>query len=199
MSHLRTGGRIPRDTPAPGPGARPGPSRRALLLRGLALLLSFPAAGVLLGLLWVDVVWSPGEGQVSSGAWYPLDERALSMQTDGTSSYVLVAAIGGLVLGLLVALLSTRAELVGLAVVVVGGALAAYVMWAVGTGMGPADPMSLAKDAQDGTRLPSALTVQGASPFLVLPVVALGVLAITFFLSPEAGRAKSGVAADQAG
>ncbi len=168
---------------------RRGGARRAVS-RGLLVLVMFVLGGAGLGVLWAQVVWTPAMGRVSDGAWLPFDERALSMETGGTSTYVVVAALGGLALGVLAALLSTRVELVVLAALLVGSAAAAYVMWRVGTGVGPMDPAVLARTAADGTELPSDLAVAGASPFLSLPVCALVGLAAVYFIAPEAGRAQ---------
>ncbi len=170
------------------PRGRAGGGLRRATGRGLLVLAMFPLAGAGLGVLWARVVWSPAMGRVSSGSWLPFDERALSMQTAGTSTYVVVAAVGGLVLGVLAALVSTRAELVVLVALLVGSTAAAYVMWRVGTDLGPVDPVVLARTAPDGTELPGDLAVAGASPFLSLPVCALVGLAVVYFLSPDAGR-----------
>ncbi|VXB71570.1 hypothetical protein [Nocardioides sp. AX2bis] len=159
--------------------------------RPLVVLVGLVVAGALLGVLWSQLVWTPPPGTVQGGQWFPLDERALSLQTRGTSSYVLVAAVGGLLLGVLAALVGTRRELLTLLAVVLGGAVAAYVMWQVGTWLGPADPVAVAADAPDGTSVPGALTVAGATPFLTLPAAALAGLAAVFFVSPDAGRDKS--------
>ncbi len=167
---------------------RAGGGLRRAVGRGALVLAMFLLGGAGLGALWAQVVWTPAMGRVSSGSWLPFDERALSMQTGGTSTYVVVAAVGGLVLGVLAALLSTRAELVVLVALIIGSAGAAYVMWRVGIDLGPVDPVILARTAPDGTELPSNLTVAGASPFLSLPVCALAGLAVVYFLSPDAGR-----------
>ncbi len=159
--------------------------------RPLAVLVGLLLAGALLGVVWAQLVWTPPPGTVQGGQWFPLDERALSLQTGGTSSYVLVAAAGGLVLGVLAALVGTRRELATLAAVAIGGALAAYVMWQVGTWLGPDDPVAVAAEKPDGSSVPGALVVEGATPFLVLPTAALAGLAAVFFLSPAAGRGES--------
>ena len=148
--------------------------------------------GVVLGVVWAELVWSPPLGRVTNGTWYPAGEQALSAQTGGTASYVLLAAVGGLVLGLVAAVAATRAELLVLGAVVVGGALAAYLMWQVGVLLGPPDPSGLAEGAADGTRLPGRLAVVGRSPFLTLPTVALAVLTVTLLVWPSAGLDRSG-------
>lgn len=152
--------------------------------RPLAVLVGLVVGGALLGVVWVELVWTPPPGLVRGGQWIPLDERALSLQTRGTGSYVLVAAAGGLVLGVLAAIVGARQALLTLAAVVVGGALGAYVMWQVGTWLGPADPADVAAGAADGTSVPGALTVEGVTPFLALPTAALAGLSAVFFLLP---------------
>ena len=164
-------------------------SPRHRLVRPALVVLAFVVVGIGLGVLWAQVVWSPPQGRISAGTWYPVGEQALSAETGGTSSYVALAALGGLVLGLVSAWAATRAELLVLAAVVVGGTLAAWLMWQVGTALGPPDPDTLA--AADGTRLPGALTVAGASPFLTLPTVALGVLTVALLALPSAGLDRS--------
>ena len=164
-------------------------SRRRRLVRPALLVLAFVLVGAGLGVLWAQVVWSPPQGRISAGTWYPLGERALSAQTGGTSTYVALAALGGLVLGGVSAWAASRAELLVLAAVVVGGALAAWLMWQVGTALGPPDPDSVS--AADGTRLPGALTVAGVSPFLTLPTVALGVLTVALLVWPSSGLDRS--------
>ena len=169
------------------------PATRRRLRRPTLVLAAFVVSGVVLGVLWAEVVWTPPQGRVTDGAWYPAGEQALSAQTGGTASYVLLAAAGGLVLGLLSAWAATRAELLVLGAVVVGGALAAYLMWQVGVLLGPPDPASLAASATNGTRLPGSLAVAGASPFLTLPTIALAVLAVALLVWPSAGLDRGGV------
>jgi len=161
------------------------------VLRPVGVLVAFVVLGAGLGALWSEVVWSAPPGVVDQGRWFPLDEQALAMQTGGTSTYVAIAAIGGLVLGILAAVVGTRAELLTLGAVLVGSVAAAYVMWQVGTLLGPPDPAVLARQAADGAPLPGELTVVGTTPFLALPVTALAGLAAVFFLSPDAGHRKS--------
>lgn len=156
--------------------------------RVLAVVLAFVVGGAAAGLAWVEVVWTPARGVVQDGRWFPADERALAMTTGGTSTYVAVAAVTGLLLGVLSAVLAARLELVVLVTVLVGSAAAAYLMWQVGVWLAPPDPAAAAATAADGTRLPGALVVTGATPFLALPAGALAGLTGVFLASPAAGR-----------
>ena len=72
---------------------------------------------------------------------------AMIPRVPGVLLCVAIALVAGLVLGLLCAWLFDRSELVTLAAVSAGSALAAYLMYRVGTHLSPADPHELAKTA----------------------------------------------------
>lgn len=172
---------------------------RTTVTRVAGVLVGFVVAGALLGVLWAEVVWTPATGRVVQGRWVPTDEESLAMLTGGTSTYVAVAAVGALVLGLAAALLAARVELGVLVAVLVGSVAAALLMWWVGTALGPPDPATAARSAEEGARLPGPLTVSGVSPFLVWPGVALTALTVVFLASPEAGRREAGLSGSERG
>ena len=95
---------------------------------------------------------------MSGGQWYT-GEAGLRDDFQGVAWYVAIALVAGLVLGMLTAWLFDRSELVTLVAVLVGSALAAYLMLRVGTHLSPPDPHELAKTAQDGDKLKGALRV----------------------------------------
>lgn len=139
----------------------------------------FALAGVVGALVW-EWVWTAPYGLVYDHQWVAEDEAALQGQFAGTGWYVVVASATGLLVGALVALFLDRAPLVTLAAVVVGSALATFLMVRIGLALGPADPQDLAANATDGTRLPAALTVSEWSPWIALPAGALVALALVF-------------------
>ena len=143
----------------------------------------FAAAGAGCGWLWFRL-WDPPQGLVFEGKWY-LDEEGMRGVFSGTGLFVAVAAGAGLVLGGLCAYLFDRSELATLLAVSVGAVLATLLMWRVGLSLSPAAPHELARTAADGDRLPGRLEVSGASPFLMLPAIALGALALAFALLPK--------------
>jgi hypothetical protein len=111
----------------------------------------------------------------------------------GTGLYALVAAVASALLALAVCVLSRSRELAVLASVLVGSAVAAFVMLKVGTALGPdATTASVVAHAADGTVVHDPLTVAGTSvwgvrsAYLVWPAASLFVLALTFFASPGA-------------
>lgn len=172
--------------------------RRPLLVVVLVVV-GFALAAVALGAVWSELVWTPPAGTVQGGQWFPLDEQALSGQTGGTSTYVAVAVVGGLLLGLLAALAGTRAELAALVATLLGSALAAYLMWQVGLWLGPPDPADVAAGAADGTAVPGALQVSGTTPFLALPAAALTGLVAVFACVPRTGAREEAPDAAEAG
>lgn len=150
----------------------------SVLRQVLLVLVCFAVAGALAGILW-EWLWTPSTGVVLDGE-FVLDGDGLRNDFSGTALYVIVAAVTGLLLGVLVALLSQRHELVTLAAVVAGSALAGWLMLRTGIALGPPDPGPLARDAEDLTPLLNELAVAGRSPFVAFPAGALLGLIVIF-------------------
>ena len=143
------------------------------------------AVGALAGVVW-QWIWTPTVGVVVDHRWTAGDALGLQHEFSGTGWYVAVALVAGLLAGVVAALLVDRAPLLTLAAVVVGSALAAWVMLLVGSALGPPDPDVVARTADDGTRLPMQLSVTGRSPWIALPSGALiGLLVVFIGLSPR--------------
>ena len=154
------------------PSAQIKPTRsRVVLLQALAIVVVLAIGGALCGVLWFRL-WDPPAGVVSDGQWVT-DEAGLRAGFSGTGGYVAIAAVAGLVLGVLLTLLLDRSELVTLVAVACGSVLAGYLMLEVGMHLGPADPHTLARTAADGTRLDGALRAPGWPPRLAFPLGAL--------------------------
>ena len=149
---------------------------------------SFAGAGALSGWLWFRL-WTPPRGVVVEQRWFP-DPAEAGLRADfpGTGWYVLVALAGGMLLGAGCAYLLDRSELATLVAVVVGSALAAWVMVEVGVRLGPPDPDVLARTAEDGTRLPGRLEVSRLPPKLSYPAGALLGLAMVYLLTSRRDR-----------
>ncbi|QBR90864.1 hypothetical protein [Nocardioides euryhalodurans] len=155
------------------------PVREAVLLLAL-----FAAGGAVAGLVW-HWLWSPPSGVVLDGVWYP-DAAGLTEVFPATGLYVLVGVVTGLPLGVTSGLVLARRPLVTLALVVVGSALAAWLMLVVGQVGAPPDPQPLAARAANGTTLPGTLAVSGWSPFVAIPIGALaGLCTILICVSPR--------------
>ncbi|MFC7497530.1 MULTISPECIES: hypothetical protein [unclassified Nocardioides] len=143
------------------------------------VVVALAAAGALAGVVW-EWVWSPTVGVVVDHQWTAKDALGLQHQFSGTGWYVVVAVVAGLVAGVAVTLVADRVPLLSLLAVVVGSVLAAWVMLLVGGALGPPDPETVARAADDGTRVPDDLTVSGLSPFIAFPVGALLGLVLVF-------------------
>jgi hypothetical protein len=137
------------------------------------------AAGALAGVVWVWL-WTPPTGVVVDHRWVQ-DETGLRGDFSATGSYVAVAAVTGLIVAVLLAVLFDRAEVLTLVVVLAGSVLAGWVMYRVGVTPATADPRDLAESAEDGTRLPGRLAVDGDSPFRAFPGGAMLGLVIVYF------------------
>lgn len=167
------------------PPAGPGRPRRSAWVvapvQGLVVVALFAGAGAAAGRLWFEL-WDVPTGVVSGGQWYT-DEAGLRDDFQGLALYVVISAALGLVLGALCAWLLARSEIVTLVAVLVGSALAAYLMYRVGTHLSPADPHELARTAADGTKLKGSLRVTAWPPRGACTFAALIGTAVVFAVS----------------
>ena len=159
-------------------------SRRLTMQLGLVVA-ALAAVGALAGVVW-QWLWTPTIGVVVDHRWTAGDAIGLQHEFSGTGWYVVIGAAAGLVAGLAAALLVDRKPLLTLAAVAVGSVLGAWLMLIVGTTLGPPDHTTVARTADDGTRVPIELAVSGHSPYIALPAGALLGLSIVFIgLSPR--------------
>jgi len=160
MSDGLTAAPTHQDAPAPDRARRP--VWLVAALQALVIVVVFAAVGLAAGWLWHHL-WDVPKGVVSGGQWYT-NEAGLRDDFSGVGWYVAISLVCGLVLGTLAALLLRRSELVTMAAVLVGSALAAYLMLRMGQHLSPPDPHVLARSAEDGTELKGALRVRGWPP-----------------------------------
>jgi hypothetical protein len=166
--------------------------RRGLLAAGspagiiLLILLAYAVLGAVAGVVW-EWVWTPPGQVIAQHQVFYDSYSSLRRVFTGTGLYVLVGAVVSALLALAVSVLVRGRELAVLALVLVGSALAAALMWRVGTLLGPADPATLAAHTTGRDTVPGELSVQGKSPYLVWPFVSLLVLSAVYFAWP--GRA----------
>jgi hypothetical protein len=163
-------------------------SQRRGLVFAMAVLGAYALAGLFGGWMWHEL-WQPSAGVVVDHQWYA-DGNALREEFSGTALYVLVSAGIGLTLGVVFALVGGVRPMLTLLTCVAGALLAGWLMARLGQRLGPADPAELALRAEDGTRLPSALTVSGLTPQLSFALGSLAALGAIFTLfsgkAPEA-------------
>jgi hypothetical protein len=158
------------------------PSRETVLAglrRSVIVLVTFAAVGAVAGVVW-EWIWDAPVGFAYEHKWLP-DLAAARAEFSSTGWYVLVASVAGLLTAAGLAMAFDRWELLTLAVVLAGSALAAWVMLRVGQALGPPDAQAIAATADDGTKIPANLTVAGKSPFVAFPATALVAVIVVFF------------------
>jgi ribose/xylose/arabinose/galactoside ABC-type transport system permease subunit len=153
------------------------------VLEGLVVVAVCAAVGAAVGYGWYRL-WDSPPGVAFEGEWYPAptDEGYRSI-FGATATYVLLGALAGLVLGVLAALLAQQSELVTLAAVVVGTAVAAWLSYRLGSSLGPPDAAAIAKTAEDYQEIPGDLAVKGHSPFVAWTFGGLLGVASTYLLT----------------
>ncbi len=165
---------------------RERPPLAPLVGQSVAILVLYAVVGAGAGWLW-HRLWDAPTGVAVDGRFY-LDLAGLRGEFPSTGWFVVVAAGAGLLLGVACALLFERSELVTLAAVLVGAALATYLMHRVGLSLSTDDPARVARSAADGDRIPARIEVSGRSPFLVLPAASLAALAVAYAGFPKRRR-----------
>ncbi len=157
-------------------------------VRAVLILFGYAAMGLLGALLW-EWWWTPPRGVVLNQTWY-LDQVGAAEQFSGTADYVVIAVIIAIVLGFCCGQLPHGRELLTVGLVVVGSALAAWLMARVGHALGPADPQQLARGEPDLTEFPGELRLPGWSPMLAWPIASLSALVVSYLGSR--GRSNQG-------
>lgn len=153
------------------------------VIRPLLLLVLFAAAGIGGGYAWRHL-WTPAEGVARGGEWVPTPvEEGLQNDFSGVGWYFVVALVIGLALGAVTALVLDRAEIAGVVVALLGSALAAYLVLAVGERLSPPDPDEVAAESADDTKIQGDLEFDGWTPLLSAPIGALTALSTVYLLT----------------
>lgn len=173
------------------PGEQPPSSGGARLRRVLSVLVLFVAGGGAAGVLW-ERLWDAPTGLVYEGRWY-LEPAGPDVSFEGIALFVLIAFPLGLVLAVLSGMWRGH-EVDTVLAVLVGACLAAGVMYAVGSALGPADPQALAAGQPDYTALDGDLELtapdHGRVPWhstalVALPAGAMAGLVCTYLLGSK--------------
>jgi hypothetical protein len=163
-----------------------GASRRSwasVTARAAIMLAGFAVAGIGGGYAW-RYLWTPPEGVARGGSWVPTPvEEGLQNDFSGVGWYVVVALALGLLLGAITAVVLDGAELVGVAVGVLGSALAAYLVLSVGERLSPPDPDGVAAESADETEIPGDLEFDGWTPLLTAPIGAMTALSTVYLMT----------------
>lgn len=185
-------------TPAPVPATpttseRPRSRRFAgggVVTTVVLVLAAYAAVGALAGVVW-ELVWTPPGQVIVRHHVYADSYASLRGVFTGTGLYVLVGTVASALAALIVTVFVRGRELLVLVLVLVGSAIAAYLMRHLGMSLGPPDPAGIAAHTQGRARVEGNLTVAGRPPYVVWPLVSLVVLALVYFTSsgrPARGR-----------
>jgi hypothetical protein len=165
-------------------------SRRKLSGDGAVVIGIFLVLGLAGGVLWWLLVDPAAYTKTRDGG--VMSEAALRRQFSADGVYAVIAAVTGLVTGLVVTWWRSRDPLLTSVLLVLGAALAAAVMALTGYLLGPGDPATALREARLGAQVPLRLEVDTLSVYLVWPVAVLaGALVV---LLNSAGPATSEVA-----
>ena len=151
------------DAPRPRPGGARGD---AAVVLGVLLLL-----GLVGGVLWWLLVDPAAYTKTRTGG--VMSEADLSRQFSADGVYAVIAAVAGLVTGLVMSWWRSRDPLLTSVLLVLGAVLAAAVMALTGHLLGPGDPGATLRAAKVGTRVPIPLEVDAFTIYLVWPVAVL--------------------------
>ena len=165
-------------------------SRKKLSGDGVVVIGIFLVLGLAGGVLWWLLVDPAAYTKTRDGG--VMSEAALRRQFSADGVYAVIAAVTGLVTGLVLTWWRSRDPLLTSLLLVLGAALAAAVMALTGYLLGPGDPATALREARLGAQVPLRLEVDTLSVYLVWPVAVLaGALVV---LLNSAGPATSEVA-----
>jgi hypothetical protein len=134
---------------------------RSLAIRVVAVLVVFLGAGAAAGVLW-ERLWEVPTGLTYQGDWY-LEPSGPDFSFQAIALFVLIAFPLGLLLAVLAGVWCDH-EVATVVTVLVAAALAAFLMYAVGSALGPTDPQALAAGKPDYTTLPGGLGLTAPDP-----------------------------------
>lgn len=146
------------------PDAREEPAAGRLdprLVRVGAITATYLLAGAVAGLVW-ERLWDAPTGLTYQGRWY-LEPAGPDFSFEAIALFVAIAAPLGLALAVPAGLRRGH-EVLTVLTVLVASSLAAVVMYAVGTALGPADPQAMAAGAPDYTPLSGDLGLTAPDP-----------------------------------
>ena len=142
-------------------------------LRGDAVVVIgiFLVLGLAGGVLWWLLVDLAAYTKTRDGG--VMSEAALRRQFSADGVYAVIAAVAGLVTGLVLTWWRSRDPLLTSLLLVIGAAIAAAVMALTGHLLGPGDPATALREAKVGAQVPLRLEVDTFSVYLVWPVAVL--------------------------
>jgi hypothetical protein len=143
----------------------PRRDRATLVKQTLIIVVTFMVVALVCAWIW-HAWWAPGPTAVvvDKKPYYEPDE-----EFRGTGLYMVVALVGGLVLGLLFSFLFEQDEVATLAAVVVGGVVAGLLMAWVGHHLGPENAADVARHTADFEKIDGDLHAGPLAAYVAFP------------------------------
>jgi len=143
----------------------------AVLRDAVAVLGTYLVLGVLCGLAWWLLVEPAMFTKVKGGG--SMAELELAKRFDSDAWYAVIAALTGLLSGVLISWWRSRDLLVTTALLLLGAGIAATVMTLTGALLGAGDPDAALAAAKVGERVAVQLQVTARATYLVWPIAML--------------------------
>jgi hypothetical protein len=159
--------------------------RRPVVTDTLVVVGWFVLVGVIGALLWWQVTPLAEYTRTASNA--QMGEVQLGRQVSADGWYFVVAAVGGLLSGVVLLSWRHRDPVVMVVLVTVGALLAGWLVLRIGLWLGPADPRDVLPHVAEGAKVPLQLRVHASGLLLVWPITAL-LGAIGVIWGTDAGR-----------
>jgi hypothetical protein len=146
--------------------------RERPLVRDAAFVLAwFVVLAVVAAVVWWQVTPLAEYTRTADNA--QMDEQQLGRQVAADGWYVVIAAVGGLLSGVLLLSLRRRDPVATVVLVVLGSLLGGWLMLRIGLWLGPADPKSVLPHVPVGTKVPLQLEPKAIGVLYVWPIMAL--------------------------
>jgi CHASE2 domain-containing sensor protein len=166
---------VRRLSPVDGVPATPQLSRRLLgrpLVRDLLVVVGwFVLVGVVGAVLWWQL--TPLAEYTRTAATAQMDEEQLGRQVSADGWYFVIAAVGGVLSGIVLLSWRRRDPVTMVVLVTLGALLAAWLMLRIGLWLGPANPNDVLPHVAVGAQVPLQLRTHASGVVFVWPVTAL--------------------------
>ncbi|RNL79709.1 hypothetical protein EFL95_12160 [Nocardioides marmorisolisilvae] len=175
------------------PGGEAGDEDRNAAVRDglttLSVVVAWFAVAAFLGaLVWWQVTPLAEYTRTRDNA--SMDEEQLAKQFGADGWFFVIAAVGGLVSGLVLGLLRRRNPILLVLLLGAGGALATFLMVQFGLMLGPNDPSTMFASTPVGGKVPLQLKVDAHGIWFLWPITALvgGIIALWITEARETSR-----------
>jgi hypothetical protein len=143
---------------------------RSVLVDALVVTVWFTVAGILGAVAWWQLSDLPQVTKSGNAATLSPEELTTQVSADGW--YFVIAAVGGLLSGVVLLAWRRRDPLLMVVLVVLGAGLAAWLMLRIGLALGPEKELAALKNARDGTQVSEQLKLRATGVVWIWPLAA---------------------------